>query len=256
MQTEVTKGTKAVTKKEKAGTLALPEELQGSWGTEEVTAEDVIIPKLLLMHGQSELVMDGKKIQGDIIRSTDHKTLGGKETKVKVIPFMMYKTWVESELVGNKYEWRREVPLTPDNSDQDWEFTENGASWRRDWTYNFYALLVNDLEEGTARLPIRLQFKRTSRKAGKQIASFFSECKMDNKPPAIRNWEIYSELIKGEENNYYVFRVDMGEQTKVEHMLVAKQWYTNIMKDRDKFKDHQVEEEATGGEGLTTETEY
>jgi len=44
--------------------------------------------------------------------------------------------------------------------------------WRRDRSYNFYAQLVSDLEEGKTRLPIRLQFKRTSWKTGKQIASF------------------------------------------------------------------------------------
>lgn len=37
--------------------LDLPKELEGSWGAEESSSEDIIVPKILLMHGQSKLVL-------------------------------------------------------------------------------------------------------------------------------------------------------------------------------------------------------
>lgn len=252
---------KSLTKKPNQTSLALPDDLAGDWGTEAVTSEDVIIPKLLLMHGQSELVMDKKATQGDLVKSTSQVVLGTEGTPVKVIPFTMYKTWVTSELVGKKYEWRGEEPLTPANSDKPWDYImykdaeytadtddkdakKNGSVWRRDRAYNFYCLLVSELEEGKTTLPVRLQFKRTSHKAGKQIASFFSECKMEKRPPAVMQWEIGSELIKGEENNYYVFKVNPGEATTVEQIQSCKRWFIEMNQHQDKYKDDHSEEEA------------
>jgi len=246
---------------EKAGQIALPEDLQGAWGTEEVTADDVVIPKLLLMHGQSELVLDGTCNIGDIIKSTDHTKLGDRNDPVAVIPFMMYKTWVTNELVGKKYEWRGEEPLTPANSSDAWEYymykgaeypidtddkevRKGGVAWRRDRAYNFYALLVSELESGKTRLPIRLQFKRTSWKAGKQIASFFSECSMDKVPPAIKQWNISSEVIKGEENTYQIFTVKMGANSKVDQIHRCKDWYLEINKTDSKYVNDNTDEEA------------
>lgn len=248
-------------KKETTSSLSLPEELQGAWGTEEVTSEDVTIPKLLLMHGQSELVVDGKARGGDLVKSTSHEVIGNKEEPVRVIPFYMNKTWVLNELVGKKYEWRGEEAMTPQNSDQPWEFImykgkeypidtdqkdvqKNGARWRRDRAYNFYALLVDELNAGKSKLPIRLQFKRTSWKAGKNIASFFAECAMEKIPPAVKEWKISSELIKGEENTYQVFTTSMGDTTNVEHISVCKYWYGEVTKNKDKYKDDTSEEEA------------
>lgn len=235
---------KAITKKKKGTELALPEELSGDWGTEEVTSEDVIIPKLLLMHGQSELVQEGKATQGDIVRSTDHAILAKKGEWVEVIPFMMNKTWINKEEVDGKFEWRGEEPLTPANSDLPWEYEKNGTTWRRDRAYNYYALVVKDLAEGKFQLPIRLQFQRTSHRAGKQIANWFSECKMEKKPPALRHWVVGSELIKGDKHNYHIFKVEAGGETSMEELQACKKWYMEISKHRDSYKDHQVEEEA------------
>lgn len=226
--------------------LVIPEELAGDWGAEEVTSDDVIIPKLLLMHGQSELVQDDKASQGEIIRSTDHVKLAPKGGTVEVIPFMMYKTWINKEFEDGRYVWRGEEPLTPANSDLPWEYTgEGGSQWRRDRAYNYYALVVKDLAEGRFQLPIRLQFQRTSHKAGKQIANWFSECKMEKKPPALKHWNIGAELIKGEKHNYFIFKVDMGGDTTMEELQTCHKWYMEVSKNRENYKDHNVQEEAT-----------
>jgi len=242
-ETKQTKPKKSLTK-QAPNNLALPEELAGDWGTEEVTSDDVIIPKLLLMHGQSELVQEGKASQGDIVRSTDYTILATKGGQVEVIPFMMNKTWINKEYVDGKYEWRGEEPLTPANSDLPWEYEKNGVEWRRDRAYNYYALVVADLKEGKFQLPIRLQFQRTSHKAGKQIANWFSECKMEKKPPALKHWLIGSELIKGDKHNYHIFKAEAGTGTKMEELQVCKKWFMQISQEREKFKDHEVDEEA------------
>lgn len=228
----------------KQGSLALPEDLQGDWGTEETDSSDIIIPKLLLMHGQSEIVQDGGANIGDLVKSTSKKVVAKKGETVKVIPFMFYKTWVNEVKVDGKWKWTGEEPLTPANADLPWEYqNEEGEDCRRSAALNFYAMLVDDI--GTeVSLPTRLQFKRTSKKAGTPIAHFFAECRMQKKPGAVKTWEIGSETIKGDET-YQIFTSKMGEDTPLEQMMVCKQWYMEISKNRAKFKDHNDDEQET-----------
>jgi len=222
----------------------LPSEQQSAWGTEDVGQEEVVIPKILLMHGQSELVLDKQFATGDLIKSDPHKLLGNENQSVKVIPFSMSKSWSESEKVGGKFEWREEYPWTATNTDQAWEYEKNGTTWRRDKNYNFYALLVSELDDDTCIKPIKLQFKRTSFRAGKRIASWFSDCKLTKSPPAMKVWEIGAELIKGDENSYFVFTSKMGEDTPVDYVNSCYTWFKFIKDNADKVSDHHVEEEA------------
>lgn len=222
--------------------LALSEDLQGSWGAEESTAEDIIIPKLLLMHGQSELVLQGNKAVGELIRSTDTQTLAKRGDTIRVIPFKMFKTWRISEIVGGQAEWRREEPWTPENTDLEWDFEEEGKKMRRDQAYNFYAILASDVTADSSPFPIKLQFTRTSRKAGKVLADHFAKSRMTNKPPALQTFDIGSEFVNGEEQKYFVFTAKHGEATTLEQLQAAKLWFNEINKAGAKVKEHEVEE--------------
>lgn len=243
--------TKEVTKKQTAA-LAIPEDMQGAWGAEESTSEDIIIPKILLMHGQSELVLKGDRQQGELIRSTDHEVLAKKNESIRVIPFYMTKTWRISELVGKQYEWRGEEAWTPENTDAEWEYTQDGKQMRRDKCYNFYCVLQKDTANGFA-MPLRLQFTRTSRKAGNLIADFFAQCKATKTPPATIAWDISSEFINGDKNKYFIFTAKQSAKTTVEEMTVCKQWWDIVTKQKARIKDHDVSDgEATAA---TTENE-
>jgi hypothetical protein len=249
MQTE----TKTVTrKKETKGDLQLSEDVQGAWGTEESTAADIIIPKLLLMHGQSELVLTGKKTQGELIRSTDHETLATRGGTIKVIPFRMMKTWRVSEIVGGQAEWRREEAWTPENTDLAWEFEENGKEMRRDQAYNFYCILADGGGEGL-QFPMKMQFTRTSRRAGRIIADHFAMCKMMRKPPATVIFEIGSEFVNGDKQKYFIFTAKASGQSTLEQVKICKQWWDLMSQSSASVKDHEVSEKT---EVLSEDQEY
>lgn len=245
MQTETVtkkKAGKEIAKIEATNSIAkLGSDLSGSWGTEEATSEDIIIPKILLMHGQSERVLAGEKTQGELIRSTDGATLAKKNETVKVIPFIMKKTWRISEIVGGQAEWRGEEPWTPENTDLPWEYEYEGKPYRRDQAYNFYAILVDDIEKGEFVFPVKLQFTRTSRKAGKTLANHFAHCKMTKSPPATVSFEIGSEFINGDKNKYFVFTTKQSGYTTESEIRVCKQWYDTISKNAEKIKDHEAD---------------
>jgi hypothetical protein len=227
--------------------LALSADLEGAWGAEESTAEDIIIPKLLLMHGQSEKVLQGEKTQGDLVRSTDWQTVAKRGETVTIIPFKMFKTWRVSEIVDGQAEWRREEPWTASNTDLEWDFTENGKPMRRDQAYNFYVILTDDIGKTDMPFPIKLQFVRTSRKAGKVLADHFAKCNMFRRPPALQTFEIGSEFINGEKQKYFVFTAKAGEASTIEQVTAAKQWYDLIQKAGGQVKEHDVKETTTVG---------
>ena len=223
--------------------LALTEDLQGSWGAENATADDIIIPKLLLMHGQSEKVLQGEKGQGDLVRSTDWETLAKRNELISVIPFTMSKTWRVSEIVDGKAEWRREEPFTADNMDLPWEFEESGKKMRRDKALNFYALLTKEAGNPTA-FPIKLQFLRTSSRAGKVIADHFSKCRMLNRPPAVLSFEILSEFVNGDKQKYFIFTAKSSTPTTIEQITACKTWYDLMKSQASNIKEHEETDSA------------
>jgi len=240
------KQAKAMTNNSSSKSMALPEDLQGDWGTEEVDSSDIIIPKLLLMHGQSMLVQDGEASIGDLVKSTSKKIVATRKAGkgVKVIPFMLYKTWVNEAKVEGKWKWKGEEPLTLSNADLPWNGYQDdeGNEARRSSALNFYAMLADDIGEEIA-LPVRLQFKRTSKKAGAAIAHFFGECRMQKKPGCMKVWTIGSDVVKADET-YQIFTSSMGEDSSVEQIAACKQWYLEIQKNRSKFTDHEEERES------------
>lgn len=226
--------------------LALTDDLQGSWGAEESTSDDIIIPKLLLMQAVSEKVQDGEKSLGEIVKSTDWKTLAKKGEKVNVIPFKIFKTWRLSEIdAQGQAEWRGEEPWTPMNTDLPWDYEITGEDgktkkMRRDQAYNFYAILTDEV--GKNPFPVKMQFTRTSRKAGRVLADHFSKMKTEGRPPALQTFNIGSDVVKGEKNTYQIFTAEYGTESTLEQVQTAKKWFDIINKAGAKVQDHEVEE--------------
>jgi hypothetical protein len=172
---------KAVATTEKPGALANAEEFNSSWGTDYDT-NDVLIPRLLLMQGLSDMVQDGTANVGDIVRSLDKVVLAPRGEKLKFIPICHDKGWRIGEKVGDRFEWRRNEPWNPENANRPLAWQEKGTEWRADRTLNFFILLVDGLEKERkalealnkgkepsaglhVALPCQLQFQRTSYRA-------------------------------------------------------------------------------------------
>lgn len=204
----------------------MPNELKGAWGTENAEPSDIIIPKLLLMHGSSKLVMKGKAKQGDLMISTTQKIVGDHEKAVSVVPFHMWKTYVISKKVDGKYQYAREDEYDPAETEPPWEFSdEEGNQFKREFAYNFYCLLQN--EQNLA--PTRLQFKSTSRRAGRMIANHFAACRAQKIPPVTKAWDIGSEFVEGDKNSWQAFTATQnGHPVSEKQMREAKKWYLTV----------------------------
>jgi hypothetical protein len=213
----------------------LPEELSGAWGSENITNEDILIPKILLMQAMSDMVADKEIAEaGDIVKSTTEEVLASRDEHLDFVPLMSFNTWIVSEQVGQKFEFRYSEPYTIANAKHSLEWTENGQSFRRDKAMNFYVLVKKDLEAAAkgdgACIPCLLQFKRTSTTAGKKLAGGISESAMLKRPACSRVYKLSSFKRKTDDHTYYVLDVVPNNASKVsdEEIRIAKQWYDTL----------------------------
>lgn len=215
-------------------TLSLQESEVLDWAAAQADSADIIIPKLILMQSNSELVAEGVATPGDFVRSTDKKVLG---KNLKIIPFDKSVTWVELKLTDGRFKWMREVPYTDFNATAEWDFEEEGVPCKRQKAYNFYAYIANQGSDD-AELPIiKLQFKSGSIGAGKTLADYFAKIPVFNAARKVRGeelltpasfiWNLGVQVIK-DKNIYQSFTITKGEPTPAALLAECFTWYKTV----------------------------
>lgn len=253
--------TKAVAKKTETA-LSTNVLTSSAWGAENIDPANLLIPKLLLMQGLSEMVTERKAQQGDIIRSTTKEILSkGIDAGVEFIPFNSFDTWVIEEKIKDKFEYRRTEPVTNANKAAAWEWQEKGSTWRRSSSLNFHVLLPGDIAKEMAAmenlaktgampkptdavLPCVVSFKRTSRGAGKDLTTAFGTARHFNIPPSSWTFTLKAKSEKNELGTYYVYTVEQTGMTKPGELEYAKKWYDTVSKFQVKVDDSDLAAEV------------
>jgi hypothetical protein len=260
-----------VMKKEESALAVTEADMSG----ETVLNSDVIIPKLLLMQGLSELVSERKATQGDMVRSTTGEKLGDPEHPVSFIPITFKNYWLLQEKVGDKPEYRGMEPRNAANEMLEWEFKKNGADWKRTKVINVFALLPQDIDAETSEiakfketgiapdlnktlLPVVISFRSTGYSAGRAVATHFTKAKamkkFNVKPYAYyMNLSCYAD--KNAKGTFYVFDVKPGGQITPSQLQAAESWY-QILSTRDVQVDERDETEDSKPEGYVEMTAH
>lgn len=205
---------------------------------------DIKIAKVLLMQAGSDLVKLLKKFKaGDLVRSTDSTLLAAEGTPVRIVVIKKWKSWRIMELVGKKYEWRREELLTPANADAPWDYTEDSKTMRRDKTLNFYAILESEVKAGNA-FPIKLSFTRGTIKAGELLADSWERHLAYKKSPYETAFKISSELYTNKKNGetYNIFKVEADGESS-EDLRKQASFFRNLTKTQKIAEDQPAETE-------------
>lgn len=229
-----------VTKKQAAPPALTAEQsaMMDAFDYGQVEARDLKIPKLLLMQAMSKFVNEDQIAKaGDLVNSIDGTVYGSVREKdykpVRVIPIHMFKTWVvQEELAPQKYEYRETVPVTPLNTDWQWNVEIDGRKFRRTKNLNFYVLLEKDLGNPLA-LPHVISFRSMSYKEGGVIANHFATCKAAQaakqfRVPMDRFFEIGGKFLKNDLGAFYVLNAKEVGPTDQAAQLQAFQWYKQI----------------------------
>ena len=218
-----------------------------------VLKSDVVLPKLLLMQGLSDFVSERKAQQGDMVRSSTAEKLGDDKNPVEFIPLTFQNLWLVSEDQKNngKYEFRRYEPRTAANENDPWDYVEGGTKWRRTKIMSLFALLPQDIEAQIAMmkefqetgelpdvdkvlLPVVIQFKNTSFKAGKEVATLFAKAEslsrqLGKTVPAFgTTMRLSCVADKNDKGAFFVFKVESVGKTKAEYREAAAGWYSTL----------------------------
>jgi hypothetical protein len=215
-----------------------------SWGQESFDASDILIPKLLLMQGQSDFVGKMMANVGDIVLSTSGRVIAPRGEPTEIIPISMTKAWRIMEKETDKYEFRRNEPMTVENKNREMEWQENGTEWRADRTLNFFVLLRKDIiaeKEAMEQIakgatpdftclltPCLLQFARTSYTAGKALVTHFAMAAHFKRPPAAWWVRLSAKSQKNDLGTFFVFDIQPGGVSDSSQVIRAKEWYDII----------------------------
>lgn len=213
---------------------------------------DMLIPRILLMQGVSELVGQRKADQGDIIDSVSHEVLAGPDKVVDIIPIkQLDKVWSIEKYNGKKWVFERQDPWDESLKEQR-EFEEKGVKYRRNQRLSFYVLLARDAD--TMHLPYMISFQRTGYQGGRILASFFKEAllafKMGDKNaiPMAQVFELGCHVETGDSGTYYVLDVKKGRPAKDSEKQKAIYWFSQLRNASYKVHDEAVEEEGPSQE--------
>ena len=232
--------------------------LAGNWGKFEGDVTDILIPKLLVGQATSKLVQDEKLAFGQVWRSTTGEVLGGKGKPFDVIPLFLFKTWILSEKVSGKFEFRGVEPFTAENRDADWTWTEKSdgktIEKKREQALNFYVLLPSDIAADSAArkafhetgelpdteaslLPCLLQFKSTAYKSGKVLVTHFAKAADFGVPPFVNTFRIDTEKVTGDQNSWFIFKAESAGKTSQEFLQSCAKWREIVAKQNVKVDD-------------------
>lgn len=232
---------------------------------EQVLKSDIVLPKVLLMQALSDFVKEKKCTAGDIVRSGTSEMLAKAGEELEVIPLTFENLWMLLEDEKGKgmpqdYKFRGYEPRTASNEDAEWDFKQDGANWKRTKVMNLFALLGSDVEKllvalkkfeenpeeipdlDAALMPVVIQFRKTSFKAGKDVSTLFvkaqdlSQMMGKDVPVYGRTMKIKAIEESKDDNDYYVFTVSGGSQTKKEYLPHAKRWRETIALMRGNIK--------------------
>jgi hypothetical protein len=228
----------------------------GSWGTEGLDAQDILIPKLLCMQGLSKLVADRKAMMGDMINSTTSEVVGNDQKPIEIIPILNFNTWVEYEKIGGKLKFKTITPVTAANRNQPIEEKlPNGIEVRRDYCINFYVLLARDAADPAA-LPYVLCFKRTSLGAGKKLATHLFDCKSRKLPSAVKSFKLEAVKKQNDQGTFYVFDVTPARNTNREEITTAYSWYKRIAAQETKVDNSDLVDPEAGDAGVSPQSQF
>jgi hypothetical protein len=231
---------------------------------QELLNSDIIIPRLCLMQGQSELVKHRKAQDGDMVRvvpkTTNMEIVGGPDKSIEIIPLKLTSDWVLQEDVRGKFEFRKVEARTAATENYPWDFYRDadgkeattpflGATrWKRTKTLNLLALLSSDIERYLAEikkfmetgeapdlnktlLPVMISFRSTSFPAGQGVATFYAQ---------VRDMMRYTKEVKGhhyslnlsckmtenDKGQFFIFQIGKASKINKAFLEEANRWYT------------------------------
>jgi hypothetical protein len=203
----------------------MPAAPTGSWGAEQASNKDLLIPKLHLMQDLSDQVKKGKARPGMIINSSTGEPVADTTTPVEIIPILTFNEWLLYDVIDDrgkrKEVYSGKVLVSKDNENWAKEDVVQGKLVTRVRQINVMALLPKYVDD----LPFMLAFRKTSTLAGRKLSTHFQVSGMKNKPAAAQVFNLSAVSMTRENYSFYGFEVEPGRVTSEQELAKAYHWY-------------------------------
>lgn len=210
--------------------------------TSDILSSDVVIPRLLLMQGMSDLVKTRKAQAGDIVRSVDAYKMGSPDATFEFIPLSTpIPSWIiERKLEGNnRFTYFSREKRTAKNEMAPWQYTadmdgnegKGNIQYRRIKCLSLYVLLPQDIDAfmvekkkaengempdlSKALTPLLVEFRSTGFRAGKEITTYYTQASQFGTNPSYYKLKLGCAMESSDDNDYYVFTVDRAKPTPI-----------------------------------------
>lgn len=200
----------------------------GAWGAaDEVTPDDFLISKALLMQPLSEFVVNGlpegeNAEVGEYRDSISGDLLGKTGEFFEVLIFHRDMTWVIFE--GDPLKYKETVRLTDEN--RDWPIVEGDI--QRNKTFNFYCLNAKTATQPDV-VPIVISLKRTGLRTAKKLQMHFGKLKSKNLPSVEKVIQFKSiKRTNDRGQTFFVADYEVGRDATKEEKTAAWRWYENV----------------------------
>jgi hypothetical protein len=219
----------------KESNLPTSAQINNEWGSPQMSAQDIVLPKILPMQGSSVMVANRKAMIGEFRDSLSGVKLGTIDEPLEVIPFYMEKTWdILEQQQDGQFKWARSVAVVENpssegyNDNWKWEDEANGKKIKNVRRFNFYCLLPKEVEDGSA-LPYVLSFKSTSIKEGKKLyTQMYVKNVKAGMPPAAYSVQIGGKMTTNDKGTFVVINYSPGRKTTDKELAECLQWIRTI----------------------------
>lgn len=226
-----------------------------AWGVKDhqLTARDVMIPKILAMQAMSKPVVSGEARFGEFRDSLNGVVIGDENRPFEFIPFHMEKVYVVMEEEKGKFRFAAQVPITAELEDHAFEAVSDKGhkqKWYR--TLNFYCLLPKEVDG----IPYMLSLRSSSAKAGQKIATtMFMKNIQAGKTPASMVLQMSGKKETNDKGTFIVMDVKEIRPSTPEEVGKAFTWVKTVRAGKVKVDHSDIEQEATEGNYSVQEPE-
>lgn len=238
---------KEVAKKEDAG---LPSRVSGKGGVaagyEEVDMQqDILMPRVAILQGTSQMVLDGKGKVGELADSLSKESFGIEFT---FMPLYCFKTRCKFKLSEGLVCQSRNALTCSMNMDQthqvgvsciecpdaQWPLNAVEGGPKCSLVYNFPAINA----DAPMSFPIALSLMKTSSKAGKKLISLAMRTGEDM---FARKYKLITTMQTNDKGTFAVADIELAGKVTDEEYAIAKKWFTAL---RAKVVDVDLKGEA------------
>jgi hypothetical protein len=219
------------------------EAMLNEWGEVPLDSQDIIIPKLVLMQGQSTFVTDGLCHFGDVVETPSKEVMlkcSAGET-ICLIPFHHTTVWRKYKITNGKQEF---LGYEDCITGKDKEYEENHGTHV---IKNMRTINVFFINPKRPELPVVISFKGMSQRTGKGILTqIYVKNRQAGKVPCAYVLDLGAVKSKNDKGVFFVWEFKVGKSVTNDEVRNCLQWLKTIKKNPQEYKVDTSSDEDTG----------